>query len=162
MSLSRKLTRMEPVGPTQAYKTFAVRSPLSTHYRRATCAEVDCADYLHGWYLKIEGTPEDLLYIAKHSGRRYRVGEVVIEVKDAEDKVVTTEIFNALIFEAGQSCFRETTHVKSLERPEFFFAGRGDHRSFSIRKAEKFDRPDHFVESFEDHLARIRRALQQG
>lgn len=162
MSLIRKLTRVEPVGPTQAYKTFAVRSPLSTHYRRATCEEIDCPDYLHGWYLKIEGTPEDLLYTARNSGRKYTIGEVLIELKDDEDNVVSTEIFKAFIFEAGQACFRASTHVKSLERPEFFFAGRGDHRSFSIRKAQQFERPDQFVESFEDHLARIRHALQQG
>lgn len=147
----RPIVRAEPRMATHQYKTFAVRSPISTHYRRATCAEIECPDYLNGWYLKIDGTPEDLLYIAKNSGRKYVVGEVMLDNGD---------IFQALIFEAGQGCFRESTHVISLERPEFFFAGRGDHRSFSTRKAQQYDRPDQFVEDFEDHLARLRRLLQ--
>lgn len=154
MSFNQRANRPVPQMPTQSYKTFAIKSPLTTHYRRATCAEIDCPDYLNGWYLKIEGTPEDLLYTARNAGRKYTVGEVMLEENG--------EVFKALIFEAGQACFRESTHVKSLERPEFFFAGRGDYRSFSHRKAHQYDRPDQFVDDFEDHLARIRRALQQG
>lgn len=164
MSFHQKVNRIQPQMPTQNYTTFAIKSPISTHYRRATCAEVNCADYLNGWYLKIEGTPEDLLYLATHSGRRYTTGEVVIEKEVEIDGAITVvpDMFKALIFEAGQGCFAEATHVKSLERQEFYFSGRGDYRSFSIRKAHLYDRPDQFVDDFDHHLTRIRRALEQG
>jgi hypothetical protein len=134
-------------------KTYAVRSPLNTHFRSATCAEIGCPDYLHGWYLKIDGTPENLIYTAKHSGRRYTIGELWDNSGSA---------FQALIFEAGQECFRSSTHVISLDRPEFFYAGQGDHRSFSTRRAIKFDRPEHFVDSFATHLDRLKQDLERG
>lgn len=153
MNLTRRVNRITPQIPSHLMRTYAVRSPLQTHFRRATCAEIDCPDYLHGWYLKIEGTPLDLLHIARNSGRKYTIGELVAS---------SGEMFKAYIFEAGQACFRESTHVKSLERPEFFYEGRGDHRSFSTRNAFKFDRPDQFVDSFATHLDRLKQDLERG
>lgn len=144
----RPVNRAQPLMPTHAYKTFAVRSPLSTHHRKATCAEVSCPDYTNGWYLLLDGLPEELLYVATHSGKRYQRGE-----------------FNgqpALIFEAGQACFRESMHTKPLDRPEFYFVGRGDWRSFSHRKAQQFERPEHFVETFATHLENIKREIERG
>lgn len=149
----RPITRAQPLMATQNYRTFAIRSPLSTHHRRATCVEVECPDYQNGWYLKLEGLPEELRYIATHSGKRYTQGEVMLP---------TGEVFQALIFEAGQACFNAPTHTVPLGRPEFFFAGRGDYRSFSHRKAQQFDKAEHFVESFEEHLAAIRREIERG
>ena len=151
--MQRPVTRATPLMPTQAYRTFAVRSPLSTHHRRATCAEVDCADYINGWYLALDGLPEELLFIAKNAGKRYRQGEVEVS------KGVSVK---ALIFEAGQACFRASTHTKPLERPEFFFAGRGDFRSFSHRKAQQFERADQFVETFAQHLDDLKREIEKG
>lgn len=151
---ARKPFRLTPAMPTQNYQTFAVRSPINTHYRRATCAEIDCPDYLNGWYLKIDGTPQELIHIATHSGRRYRVGEVLLEGQ--------TEAFRALIFEAGQPCFREETHVTSLERPEFFYIGRGDFRSFSTRRAQQVGKPDEFVDRFATHLDKLKTKLERG
>lgn len=154
MTATRKPNRLNPVGPTNAYQTYAIRTALSTHYRSATCAEIDCPDYIHGWYLKIEGTPPDLIYAATHSGRHYTIGE--LWTKD------TGEAFQALIFEAGQPCFRADTHVKSLDRPEFFYRGPGDFRSFSTRKAFKFDKPEHFVDSMATDLDRLKSKLERG
>jgi len=153
MTMTRQINRVTPRIPTQFMKTYAVRSPLNTHFRSATCAEIDCPDYIHGWYLKIEGTPDNLIHAAKTSGRRFTIGELWNGQGEA---------FQALIFEAGQECFRSSTHVKSLDRPEFFFAGRGDHRSFSTRRAMKFARAEHFVDSFATHLDRLKQDLERG
>lgn len=159
MNMQRQANRMTPLLPTQAYKTYAVRTQLTTHFRPARCAEIDCPDYLNGWYLKIDGTPQDLLHLATHSGKKYVVGEIMLEPTEERP---TTEIFKALIFEAGQECFRVSTHVKSLERPEFFYVGRGDFRSFSTRRASQFDRADQFVDSFATHLDRIKTEIERG
>ncbi len=147
--MQRPVNRAQPLMPTQAYKTFAVRSPLSTHHRRATCAEVDCPDYLNGWQLRVEGLPDDLLFVARNSGRKYQ-----------ELNVAQGETY--LIFEAGQPCFRESTHTVSLERPEFFFAGRGDWRRFSHRRAQQYDKPEQFVDDFATHLDTLKREIEKG
>lgn len=151
----RPINRATPLLATHQYKTFAVRSPLSTHHRRATCAEIDCPDYINGWYLLLDGLPEELLYIATHSGKRYRLGEVNVTKKNPDG-------FKALIFEAGQPCFRESTHTKPLERPEFYFVGRGDFRSFSHLRAKQFERPDQFVETFAEHLDNLKNEIEKG
>jgi hypothetical protein len=145
----RRINRIPPKMPTQLYKTYAVRSPADTHYRAALCEEVDCEAYLNGWQLRVEGLAPDLLYTAKHSARRYSV----VEVGPSE---------TYLVFEAGQHCFAVSTHRKSLERPEFYFAGRGDFRSFSTRKAEQFTRPEDWVDSFANHLDTIRTEIDKG
>jgi len=153
MSAQRRVNRLAPLMPTQNYKTYAIRSALTTHYRPARCAEIDCPDYIHGWYLKIDGTPPDLLHAAKTSGRKFTIGELWGG---------SGEAFQALIFEAGQECFRVSTHVKSLERPEFFYAGRGDFRSFSTRRATQFDRAENFVDSFATHLDNLKTKIERG
>lgn len=144
----RKLNRIAPKMPTQNYQTFAIRKPFSTHYRHATCEEIGCEAFLHGWQLHLESLPPDLVYAAKHSGRKFR-----------EYRMEEGETY--LIFEPGQSCFAESTHVISLDRPEFYFVGRGDHRSFSTRRAQQFNSAD-WVDVFATHLDRIRTEQAKG
>lgn len=44
-----KLSRIQPALPAHAFKSYSVRYPLSTHWRKATCEEVDCPQYMLGW-----------------------------------------------------------------------------------------------------------------
>ena len=105
--------RIEPALPAHAMKTYQIYSPISTHYRPATCAEVQCAAYEHGWRTRVEGLDPQLLHTARTSGRKY------VEVRAAEGETW-------LVFEAGQSCFRVSTHRISLDRPEHYLVRGGD------------------------------------
>ena len=40
--------------PAQNYKTWEVIYPHASHYRPATCAEVDCSHYLNGWQTVVD------------------------------------------------------------------------------------------------------------
>lgn len=135
------------MGP-YAYKTHAIASPIKTHYRKATCAEAGCDYYKDGWTFHKEQLSAEDLYVATHSGKRYR------EVKLAEG-------YTYLVFEPGQPCFAAATHVVTLERPEFYFIGRGDYRVFSPHKAKQFT-PDDFVDEFANHLDRLHTAIERG
>lgn len=157
--------RPDPKMPTQAYKTYRIMQPLSTHFRMATCAEVQCEAYKNGWtYKKSDLEAQNLLYVVTHAGKRYR--EVVlppgewVEGKFIRDPNGVAETY--LAFEPGQSCFQESTHRKSLERPEFYYAGRGDYRSFSTRRAQQFVRPEDWRDSFAEHLDVIHTAIERG
>ena len=57
--------RIEPALPAHAMKTYQIYSPISTHYRPATCAEVQCAAYEHGWRTRVEGLDPQLLHTAQ-------------------------------------------------------------------------------------------------
>lgn len=82
-----------------------------------------------------------LITMVKHSGRRYRE-------MDAGNKTV-------LVFEPGQVCFRASTHRISLERPEFFYVGKGDHRLFNIRKANQHTSAESFVDDWATHMDKV-------
>lgn len=151
MGFNQTPNRLPPKLPTNLYKTYRIIAPLSTHHRRATCAEVECDAYTKGWtYKKSDLEAGNLLYAVTHAGKRYH------EATIADDE----EIY--LVFEPGQSCFQASTHTLPLERPEFFYAGRGDYRSFSTRRATQFTRPDDWQDSFAHHLDDLKTEIDKG
>lgn len=139
---------LEGKSPFQ-YRTHAVRSPISTHFRKATCEEVQCSAYQDGWHFHAESLSPEMLYVVTHSGRRYR-----------EVRVTQGQTF--LVFEPGQPCFKSGTHVISLERPEWYFVGRGDSRVFDVRKARQHRNAENFVDDWSTHLDKIRRVIERG
>lgn len=140
--------RLPPKLRSHQYKTYAIRSPLSTHFRPATCQEFGCEAYEKGWSYKKSDLDERLLYIVTHAGKRYRE-------MDFDGAAY-------LVFEPGQACFQASMHKVSLERPEIYIAGRGDHRSFSARRAQQFKRPEDWTDSFAHHLDAIRKVREEG
>lgn len=97
------MTRLpDPQMRPDAYATFGIRAPRSTHFRKATCVEVDCPEWRYGWKLRWDVMGEQDRYLLTHCGRKYTVDQEWI------------------VFEAGQPCFRESKHQTRLERPEIF------------------------------------------
>jgi hypothetical protein len=105
---------IEPRMDPQFYKTYQV-SVRSDDWRPATCDEVDCDHYLHGWRVRVEGTAADLLHAARTSGRRFR-----------EERIADGQTW--LHFEAGQPCFRAITHRTRIGKPELYIVRDGDRR----------------------------------
>ncbi|NUS00588.1 MAG: hypothetical protein HOV67_35645 [Kribbellaceae bacterium] len=110
-----ELSRPAPLMDAAAYKTYEMRSPLATHFRAATCAEVNCPHYLNGWRVHLEALPAELADAARKSGRRYR-----------EEKVAEGQTY--LVFEAGQNCFRVSQHRARIDRPPLYIVRDGDFR----------------------------------
>jgi len=129
------------------YKTYAVRSPLETHYRKATCVEVNCEAYRNGWQFRKEGMTAEMLFYATHCGKRYR-----------ELQVAPGETY--LVYEPGQRCFEASFHTVSLERPEWDFVGRGDSSVFQTDKARRHTKREFWVEDFQHHLEKINRLIE--
>ena len=91
---------------------FRANWPKSTHWRRATCAEVDCPQYLMGWVTKVIVGSDMEGYVKADKTRKY--------------KVVNQGEINEYYFEAGQQCFRGEAgvHYKKLERGPVLRKGR--------------------------------------
>jgi|SRR5580698_9161685 hypothetical protein len=53
------LNRIQPGLPPQSYKSYEMRYPLRTHWRKATCEEVECDHWVMGWDTLID-TSTDL------------------------------------------------------------------------------------------------------
>lgn len=146
------INRIPPKMGTRAYMTFASRSPLATHSRKATCAEVGCRHYQEGWTIPLKGIDPQLEYVARHAGRQFR------EV-DGVDFGIGEGRY--LVFPPGQPCFRSESHRVSLERAAFYFVGRGDHRSFDIRQAAQRSE-ENWIDQFANHQAKLREVQERG
>lgn len=150
--------RLNPALPAHAYKRYSIASPISTHTRAATCAEVECDEYLHGWATTIDlehRLPNGLTgrdqadYIRARSGRRFtelRISDSMISFR----------------FEPGQAGFGHE-HRVPLDRPEWFLVKPGDHR-VRLRPDEifKHSSADSWVDDFATHQQRLDKAINGG
>lgn len=126
---------------------YKVVSPLATHWREATCEEVDCIHYLHGWTIQVKTALSpaevvvgagDLAAEIRRSGKQYR-----------EERVGETSIF---IFEAGQECFRP--HVTPIGRDPLFMR-----ESMGQRQMME---PEEFNHNWNEEHEGIKRIQERG
>lgn len=147
--MNQFLNRIEPQGPAQAYKTYQLLQPLATHFRLATCVEVDCQAYLHGWKTVIDESTElgqrQAHYITHESGRRY-----VREPINSDGPVT-------YVFEAGQQCFAQ--HQQPLEREPLAIVKDGDWR---MSQNPRQLRTEDWVDDFQIHQDKLHTQLERG
>ena len=140
--------RLDPLMAPGAYQTFTVAAPLATHWRKATCEEVGCPDYLNGWRLRVEGLDERDVYVATHAGRRYR-------------KVSVAAGETWLVFDGGQPCFKVSTHRRRVEREERYIVRGGDHRDNPSREVRETTATG-WLDDFGEHQETLADRLGQG
>lgn len=145
----RPLNRLPIQGEAQDYQTFQIKAPLSTHWRKATCAEFECKNMQNGWRTTLDATNEAAIYyIRKTSGRSFReyrneAGQFVFE------------------FTPGQTCFGE--HRVRLERDELFIVKDGDYRGNPRRTAPRVhQRPADWVDQFAEHQDKLKTLHERG
>lgn len=98
-------------GTNSIQQRFRLSKPLhcgtcgQSHWREASCAEVDCPHYLGGWRTVVGSNSAQAGYIRHNSNRAF-----------TETK--TDDGVSAFVFSAGQRCFRE--HKMPLDRPAHF------------------------------------------
>lgn len=141
--------RLDPKLSPAHYKTYAIASPLSTHYRDGTCDEAGCLAYRHGWQTSVDESSalgqQQAHYIRKQSGRRF--------TERRTDLGLT-----AFEFQAGQRCF--TRHKVPLERPEFYVVRGGDWRGDPRGDGSRMHTgPDPWVNDFGEHQERLARVV---
>lgn len=146
-----ELFRVPPRMGPEAYKTYAVVSPLGTHFRRATCEEVACPHYANGWRVRVEGLPPDMLHAARTSGRKY-----------VEQDITKGETY--FVFAAGQPCFRASDHrTRVSDRPPLYVVRDGDHRGNPRGTKDRVHhRPDNWLDDFATHQQAISDAIEKG
>ena len=161
--MARRVFRPPPVLPVQAMKTYSVSTPLATHWRLATCEEIDCPNFLNGWAVAI--TPDQLGqqldHDIKRSGKRFDR----LTVAEAEARFAGMSFAGAVfvyIFAAGQACFSQGTpkHQIQIDRPEIFSVRGGDHRGTTSER--RVMRPQDWKENFIEHQERLKTAQERG
>jgi hypothetical protein len=153
------MNRIQPQMGAEAYKTYSIAAPASTHFRKATCAETNCPDYLNGWRVRVEGLPPEMLHTAKTA--RFQVNGRWVPYRYAEVPVAEGETW--LHFEAGQPCFRAGEHRMRIDKPELFLVRDGDWRGNPRgTKARMHQRPESWVEDFGEHQQNIADEIAKG
>lgn len=144
--------RVEPALPVQAVQTYAIVAPEATHFRPATCAEVDCPNHLGGWATIIDEADDlgqqQAYYIRNQSGRRY-----------TEDRNQAPGL-TVFLFEAGQDCFAR--HQLRLDRPEIFLVRDGDHRGNPTGNGRKHANADDWVDDFANNQQQLADEINKG
>ncbi|WP_433893035.1 hypothetical protein [Streptomyces sp. CA-111067] len=144
---------IQPQMPLHAYQTFEVRAPLATHFRAASCAEVDCAAHLRGWSSVIDERTElgqrQAYYIRRESGRR---------CTETRDDAGLTHF----AFEAGQSCFAADKHrVRRQDVPELYFVRQG-HWLGARTPSRKHATGADWTDEFATHQDRLSTLINRG
>ena len=118
----------------QTSNTYRASAPPSTHFRPATCAEVDCTHYLGGWQTILADNDKDnAAWIRNYSGLQF--------TESRSDGTV------AFTFAPGQPCCRRNAPRISLERPSIFTVNSG--LGFSRRE------PDQWVDEMGEQLEKL-------
>lgn len=141
--------RLDPAMGVGAYKTYQLTAPLRTHWRAATCQEVDCPNYLNGWRIRVEHLDAQLLHTARNSGRRYRE----MPVQEGE---------TYLVYEAGQPCFQASQHRVPNGRPELYLVRDGDHRGNPTGFVMQHSSAAAWTDDFGEHQERLADRFRQG
>lgn len=144
------INRFAPVGSADQYKTYGATRPLATHWVPATCEEIDCEPFIHGWSIDAALLTEKDQHGIKQLGYRYQV----LHVREGE---------TLWVFEAGQPCFKASTHQREIGRPPIFFTRRGDWRGDPTgARPYVHTRPEDWVDDMATHLDRVRAEIEKG
>lgn len=154
----RRLQRIQPLLPVQKMQTYAIRRPVATHTRPATCEEVGCPDFLKGWITRIPaGSPQVDLVIKAARGEIDGLKRPFRELTGRG--YLTNAGEREFLFESGSPCFRATTHRIGIDRPEIYLVRGGDWRA-NTGLIRKHTRPEHWVEDMQENLDAVERRLR--
>lgn len=121
-------------------KSYRMVRPKDTHFKEATCNDVDCPHYNFGWFTTVPiGSPQEH-YIRNQSGRQFTAS--------SEDGLNVT-----FVFPAGQKCFQQ--HRVPLERPAI---------SLIMNTQGQYNKVEfpRFVDDFNEQSYKINKARKEG
>jgi len=148
------VSRLEPDMGPEGFKSYSMRRPRSTHWRRATCEEVDCRAYIEGFVTTVDiGTElgqRQFHFITHDKKRSYsmqRVGPTVVK----------------FLFKPGTICMGYEDHKVPLDKLPFFLVHEGDWRG-NPRGGSPFvhKRVIDWVDDFATHQMKLAETLRRG
>lgn len=148
------LFRLEPLMPPQAYKTYSMRMPVTSHWRPATCDEAGCEHYRSGWVTTVDVSTElgraQYAYLMADRTRRPGVQKV-------------SEHLFKFVYGPGFRCFRSGDHRVQVGRDALFVVTGGDWRGNPMNvPARVHRRAEDWVDDFATHQDRLATAIQKG
>jgi len=148
--LSRPWETPDYPGP-QHFQSYRIVAPLSSHRRRATCAEVECEKRKRGFRAQFD--------VSTIAGRNnaHRVEALKgsrMFSRHVEGPLVT------YTFPAGQNCL--DVHTVPLEREPFYVVQGGDHRGNPRGIAPQRLSEANFIDHFRNNQAQVQQRIERG
>lgn len=147
------MNRIQPILSAGSFRTFQVMAPRKTHFRSATCQEVNCPRITLGWASIIDESTglgqRQADYIRRASGRKF-----------TEER--TPEGLTRFVFAPNQECF-DQHYTRDWNRPELYFVRDGDWRGNPRgTRARQHSRPEHWVEEFAENQSALADRIEKG
>lgn len=142
--------------PMHRMRTFELAQPFATHYRVATCAEVECRGYREDMTVTFDLTNAqhvaDANWLRNHSGLRY-----TYTMLDNDRKV-------QFVIPHGQTCLasRLRPHRVPLERDPFMIVRGGDFRGNPTGERRTHTSPESFVDEWATDLDKLNTVRERG
>lgn len=141
--------------PVTATKTYELRAPVSTHFRRATCAEMECQPHLHGWATTVlPGSDDEATLLRAVDGQ-------IDGMRRRFAKHPEPGGFVRYIFPAGQACFAASRHVKTLDREPLYVVRGGDWRA-NTGLIRRHVHGDDWVDDFATNQDAVATRIERG
>lgn len=155
------MTSIQPVGSPEDYQTYQVKAPKPTHFRPATCEEVDCPNWRHGFMTLCDESTEDgarrAAYIRQDKTRSCSEQRGFDHPDHQIDPSITV-----FVYRPGQECFARAEHALPNGRPELYVLRGGDLRGNPTQKLRQFRNPQDWVDDFGEHQNKLADLLQKG
>lgn len=147
------VSRIEPVGRPEHYKTFSVTAPKRTHWRPGTCEEVRCEAYRHGWVTTVDlGTDlgqRQAHFISHDKTRSW-------SMQRPSERIVK------FVFGPGQKCFAADEHRVRIPKPDNFLVVGGDFRGNPRGERRRHVNGLDWAEECAEHVDKINTAHRRG
>jgi hypothetical protein len=148
------LQRVAPKAGPENFKTYSMRQPLPTHWRVATCEEVDCVDYLTGFVTTIDTSTEmgkwHYDFITHDKTRSYSMQRV-------------SDTLFKFIYGPGNTCWKQSEHRTLIGKPALFVVTGGDWRGNPRQTPKRVHvRAEDWVDDFASHQDGISQMVRRG
>lgn len=157
--MTHPLNRLPPNMGPESYKSYTIRAPISTHWRRATCDDYECDFFLHGGVTTVDVSTElgkkQYHFLSHDKTRRWhtqRAGETLYR----------------FVYGPGNNCFSNTDedprrHIVPIGRPPLVLVSGGDWRGNPLGTPTVRHRSvEDWVDDFANHQDRLKTAIERG
>jgi hypothetical protein len=140
---------------TTSYRAIA---PIGSHFRDATCAEVNCDKYVNGWWIalnpKDETHQQTVIDLKERTNLKYKTMQHIDPVNGKPNGFIRYEFY------PGQECLQNTInktrynqswHKVSLERPVITI--KKEHNRYVKKEHSQW------VDEMDDHLHELKKEI---
>lgn len=133
------------------YQSYEISRPLSTHWRKATCEQIECPGWTQGYEVVVDERTDLGQRQAAYLRDQLPIRSGRPVAKQYQDDMLMTHF----VFAPGTECMRAGEHRTSNDRPPNFLKLIGDRQHGVSGVLVRHSGADSFVDDMSTHLEKI-------